>query len=102
MYLVFAMKKLKYYYNTQTLRYEKLVTPVRIRLLRFFGFLSAMVVSSILVIYLYDRFFPKPKNLEADRKYEVLQENYRLIRGRVKTLEQQLAALEQAYQAQKD
>lgn len=95
MYLVFAMKKLKYYYNTQTLRYEKLVTPVRIRLLRFFGFLSAMVVSSILVIYLYDRFFPKPKNLEADRKYEVLQENYLLIRGRVKTLEQQLAALEQ-------
>lgn len=89
------MKKLKYYYNTQTLRYEKLVTPLRIRLLRLFGFLSALVVSSILVIYLYDNFFPKPKNIETDRKYEVLNDNYQVLKTRVKELENDLVKLEQ-------
>src|SRR6476620_10254115 len=32
------MKKIKYYYNTHTLRYEKLVTPFRVKLLRVFAF----------------------------------------------------------------
>jgi hypothetical protein len=35
------MKKIKYYYNTNTLRYEKLVTPLRVKLLGIFGFFSA-------------------------------------------------------------
>ena len=88
------MKKIKYFYNTHTLRYEKLVTPLRVKLLRFFGFLSALVVSSALVIYLWDRFFPKPRNIEANRRYEVLNENYKNIQSRVKEMQLQLATLE--------
>lgn len=89
------MKKLKYYYNTQTLRYEKLVTPIRIRILRMVGFLSALVVSSIVIIYLYDKFFPKPQYIESDRKYEVLNDNYQVLKSRVKVLESDLVRLEQ-------
>ncbi|RYG25931.1 MAG: M23 family peptidase [Chitinophagaceae bacterium] len=88
------MKKIKYFYNTHTLRYEKLVTPLRVKLLRFFGFLSALVVSSAVVIYLWDRFFPKPRNIEASRRYEVLSENYKNIQRHVKTMQTQLVALE--------
>lgn len=88
------MKKIKYFYNTHTLRYEKLVTPLRVKLLRFFGFISALLVSSALVIYLYNRFFPKPQELESNRRYEVLNENYKTINTRVATLQEQLAALE--------
>ena len=69
------MKKIKYYYNTHTLRYEKLVTPLRVKLLRLFGFLSALLVSSAIIIYLYNRFFPKPAEIEANRRYELLKEN---------------------------
>ena len=88
------MKKIKYFYNTHTLRYEKLVTPLRVKLLRFFGFLSALVVSSAVVIYLWDRFFPKPRNIEANRRYEVLSENYKNIQRRVQTMQAQLVTLE--------
>ena len=88
------MKKIKYFYNTHTLRYEKLVTPLRVKLLRFFGFLSALLVSSAIVIYLYNRFFPKPTDLEAKKKYEALKDNYTVIDSKVKTLQEQLAALE--------
>lgn len=88
------MKKIKYYYNTHTLRYEKLVTPLRVKLLRFFGFLSALLVSSAIIIYLYNRFFPKPRDIESNRRFEVLNENYKNISSKVKTLQDQMAELE--------
>ncbi|HPH84244.1 MAG TPA: M23 family metallopeptidase [Ferruginibacter sp.] len=88
------MKKIKYYYNTHTLRYEKLVTPLRVKLLRLFGFLSALLVSSAIIIYLYNRFFPKPAEIEANRRYELLKENYTEINTKVKSLQEQMAALE--------
>ncbi len=88
------MKKIKYYYNTHTLRYEKLITPLRVKLLRFFAFLSALLVSSAIVIYLYNRFFPKPTDIESKRKYEVLKERYGSINNKVQMLQEQMAILE--------
>lgn len=88
------MKKIKYYYNTHTLRYEKLVTPLRVKLLRFFGFISALLVSSAIIIYLYNRFFPRPTDIEAHRKYELLKENYNQISSKIITLQEQMASLE--------
>jgi murein DD-endopeptidase MepM/ murein hydrolase activator NlpD len=91
------MKKIKYYYNTNTLRYEKLTTPLRVRLLRVFGFLSALIVSCILVIFVYSRFIPdriKPAEVQADKKYELLTENYKLLRKELNTAQENLAVLE--------
>ena len=88
------MKKVKYFYNTHTLRYEKLVTPLRVKLLRFFGLISALVVSSAIVIYLYNRFIPKPTELEASRRIENLRDNYKVLNTKVRTLQEQLSTLE--------
>ncbi|MEO6406350.1 MAG: M23 family metallopeptidase [Ferruginibacter sp.] len=88
------MKKIKYYYNTHTLRYEKLVTPLRVKLLRFFGFVSALLVSSAIIIYLYNRFLPRPTDIEANRKYELLKDRYSQISQKVVTLQEQMSALE--------
>jgi murein DD-endopeptidase MepM/ murein hydrolase activator NlpD len=87
------MKKIKYYYNTHTLRYEKLVTPLRVKLLRFFGFLSALVVSSAIVIWVYNKFIPKPKD-PMTAKYELMRENYKTLNTKVHALEGQLSELE--------
>lgn len=88
------MKKIKYFYNTHTLRYEKLVTPFRVRLLRIIGFLSALIVSSAIVIYLWDRFLPKPRAIELNRKYEILNDNYRTLSKKTLELQTQLVELE--------
>ena len=88
------MKKVKYFYNTHTLRYEKLITPLRVKLLRFFGVISALVVSSAIVIYLYNRFIPKPTDLEVNRKYENLKDNYKTLNDKVKSLNEQMVLLE--------
>ena len=68
--------------------------PLRVKLLRFFGLISVLIVSSAIVIYLYNRFFPRPIDIESSRKYEILKDNYNTINGKVQTLEQQLASLE--------
>lgn len=88
------MKKIKYFYNTNTLRYEKLVTPLRVKLLRIFGFLSTIAVSCLIVIYLYTKFFPKATDREVQLKYEALKDNYGVLTSKVKTLQQQMAELE--------
>lgn len=88
------MKKVKYFYNTHSLRYEKLVTPLRVKLLRFFGILSALIVSSAIVIYLYDRFFPKPSDMEALRQYELMKDNYKVLTTKLRDVQGELATLE--------
>lgn len=88
------MKKIKYFYNTHNLRYEKLVTPLRVKLLRFLGIISALIVSSAIVIYLYDRFFPKPTDLEANRRYELMRDNYKNLNSKLRSVEEKVVTLE--------
>ena len=52
------MKKIKYYYNTNTLRYEKLEIPLRVTLLRILGFMSASIVTALILVSLAYRYFP--------------------------------------------
>lgn len=54
------MKKIKYYYNTHTLRYEKLVTPFRVKLLRVFAFLATAFVTAALISYFAFQFVGSP------------------------------------------
>lgn len=88
------MKKIKYYYNTHTLRYEKLHIPLRVKLLRIFGFISAALVTSALIIWAYNSFVPKATDKETQLKYELMKENYNSLTTKVKTLQQQMAELE--------
>ena len=88
------MKKIKYYYNTNSLRYEKLVTPFRVKLLRIFGFLSALFVSSVVVITVYTKFIPNPGDRESKLKYDAVKDSYTALNEKVKSLQQQMADLE--------
>jgi murein DD-endopeptidase MepM/ murein hydrolase activator NlpD len=88
------MKKIKYFYNTHTLRFEKLITPLRVKLLRFFGIISGLLVAATLTIYIYVNFFPKPEEFEQRRKMDALKENYAQLAKQVKSLQQEMSNLE--------
>ena len=88
------MKKVKYYYNTHTLRYEKLETPLRVKLLRLFGFIAAALVSAALISYLAFQFIDSPKEKILKQQYEQLGDRYRDIRDQLASLEQQMKELE--------
>lgn len=88
------MKKIKYYYNTHTLRYEKLVTPLRIMLLRLFGFIAATLVSALILVAIAFRFIPSPQAKLAEARYEKMKENYDVLNKQMLTVQQQMKALE--------
>lgn len=88
------MKKIKYYYNTNTLRYEKLVTPLRVKLLRFFGFIAAAIVTAFILVALAFRFIPSPQAKLAEIKYNKMKQNYDALVSQTAMLQQQMASLE--------
>ena len=88
------MKKIKYYYNTNTLRYEKLETPLRVTLLRVLGFLSAAVVTALILVSLAYKYFPSANEKRLMRRNEALQDNYYVLSDKVKKLQEQMSELE--------
>lgn len=88
------MKKVKYYYNTHTLRYEKLVVPLRVKLLRVLGFIAAAIVTALIIVAFAFRFLDSPKEKLLRMQYERSQEDLQLISGRVKDMETKLRQLE--------
>jgi murein DD-endopeptidase MepM/ murein hydrolase activator NlpD len=91
---LFGMKKIKYYYNTNTLRYEKLETPLRVKILRIFGFVAAAFVTAALISIIAFRFIGSPTEKILAMRNERLLDNYRNLDDQLTTMEQKLAELE--------
>src|SRR5665647_551547 len=88
------MKKIKYYFNTNTLRYEKLVTPLRVKLLRFFTFIAAAFFTAFIIVSLAFRFIPSPELKVAELRYEKMRQNYVTLATQSQKLQQEMAFLE--------
>jgi len=88
------MKKIKYYYNTHTLRYEKLETPLRVKLLRVFGFIAAALVTAAIISLLAFRFIGSPNEKLLRAENERMKDRYRELNKETKKIEQQMKELE--------
>ncbi|MCX6318388.1 MAG: peptidoglycan DD-metalloendopeptidase family protein [Bacteroidetes bacterium] len=88
------MKKIKYYYNTNTLRYEKLETPLRVKLLRVFGFIAAALVTAGIISYLAFQFIGSPKEKILEQQNKALRDNYNDLEDELKSVQQQMIELE--------
>ncbi|MGZ5285785.1 MAG: M23 family metallopeptidase [Flavisolibacter sp.] len=88
------MKKIKYFYNTHTLRYEKLVTPLRVKLLRVFGFIAAALVTSVIISYFAFQFVGSPAEKLLRTQNEQLKDRYVQLNSQVKNIQQQMSELE--------
>ena len=88
------MKKIKYYYNTNTLRYEKLETPLRVKLLRIFGFIAAAFVTAALISFFAFQFIGSPKEKILQMQNERLQDRYEELDEKTRELQKQILELE--------
>lgn len=70
------MKKVKYYYNTLTLRYEKYEVALRTQVLRAIGFISAVLVFSFIIVVIAYSYLDSPKEKELKREISELQLQY--------------------------
>jgi len=89
------MKKVKYFYNTNSLRYEKLETPLQVKLLRVLGFLSAALVTAIIIVSAAYRYFPSANEKRLQQQNIALKENYLVLDERAHKLQDRLKVLEE-------
>jgi murein DD-endopeptidase MepM/ murein hydrolase activator NlpD len=88
------MKKIKYFYNTHTLRYEKLVTPLRVKLLRILGFIAASIVTAFIIVAIAFRYIDSPKEKLMRQENDDLRENYKVLSEHVRQIEMKMNELE--------
>jgi uncharacterized protein YlxW (UPF0749 family) len=88
------MKKIKYFYNTYTLRYEKLITPLRVKLLRVLGFMAAAIVTAFIIVAIAFQYIDSPREKILRKENDDLKENYAALQQRIEQLQKQMLELE--------
>ncbi len=88
------MKKIKYYYNTHSLRYEKLEVPLRVKLLRVFAFLATALVTAALIVWVGFRYIGSPNERILRDQLDDYSEGYKLMQHQVEQLKEQMSELE--------
>jgi murein DD-endopeptidase MepM/ murein hydrolase activator NlpD len=89
-----SMKKIKYFYNTHTLRYEKLVTPLRVKLLRVFAFLATALVTAALISYFAFQFVGSPNEKYLRMQNSELKQDLEDLSDSVESIQLQMLELE--------
>ncbi|HNJ58777.1 MAG TPA: M23 family metallopeptidase [Chitinophagaceae bacterium] len=88
------MKKIKYYYNTHTLRFEKIEVPLHVKLLRVFGFVAASLVSAAVIFFIAGRLIESPEAKLLRIQNDDWKDNYAVLQERTRQLEMQMQELE--------
>lgn len=88
------MKKIKYYYNTQSLRYERFEESLRTKILRVVGFISAAAVFAFFIVYLAYTYLDSPKEKQLKRELNQLKFQYGILNKKLDELSEVLTELE--------
>lgn len=76
------------------MRYEKLVTPLAVKLLRFFGFVAASFVTAFLIVAVAFRYIDSPKTIVLESENEDLKNNYSIMQQQLNQLQKKMSELE--------
>ncbi len=89
------MGKEKFIYNIHTLSYEKVVVPVKTRILRAFGFFSVVLVTAILMLALLYTWFPSPREKELLNQISQMEYKYSQMSGQFDLMSKVLTNIQQ-------
>ena len=89
------MKKIKYFFNTHTLRFEKIEVPLKVRLLQTIGFILASIAVGVLFVAILFQYIDSPKEKLLRQQNTAYKESYAVLQERIKQLELQMVELEQ-------
>lgn len=84
----------KYYYNTDTHRFEKLELSWRVKLLRVVGFLSASIVSALIIVAIAFQFIDSPKEKQLRTEMHMLREQYASLHDQLTEMDNSIQDLE--------
>jgi len=89
------MARIKYYYDTETCKYERVRTRKSDIVLNALGFLSLTVMMAVGLLILYDNYFDSPKELILKNEVRELEFYYDKLNTDVEQLSQILDNIEQ-------
>jgi len=89
------MKKIKYFFNTHTLRFEKIEVPFKVRMLQTIGFIVASLAVGVLFVAILFQYIDSPKERLLRQQNTAYKESYAVLQERMKQLELQMVELEQ-------
>ena len=76
------MPKAKYYFNTNSLKYEKVVISWGKRILRALGFLATAIVFSVIIVAIAYAYLDSPKEKQLKREISQLTLQYEILQQR--------------------
>ena len=81
------MAKVKYHYNSHTLKYEKVKTSTRTWALRALGFLTSSFAFGMFLLYIGFTFIDSPKEKQLQREVDQMALQYNIMQERMKQVE---------------
>ncbi len=88
------MAKVKYYYDTETCRYERVKTPVSAVIVNALGFLGAAFAVAIGLVLIYGELYDSPEEARLRNENKTLQYNYETMSEELMRMEDVLVALQ--------
>lgn len=89
------MKRVKkYYYNTNTHKFEKLEVSWKVKAIRALGFISAAIVTAAIIVAIAFRFLDSPKEKQLRSEMRMLEEQYANLQKQIDDVNRSVAVLE--------
>jgi len=88
------MARIKYYYDTETCKYERIKTRTSDVILNFLGFMVISIICGAGIYFLFNTYFESPKELMLRNDLEELQYYYESMEKEVTDLNKIASALE--------
>ena len=88
------MAKIKYYYDTETCKYERVRVKSQDVVLNFLGLTSFIFIMAVGLVILYNQYFTSPKEVMLQNEVAELEYYYEDLQNEVERLNQILGALE--------
>ncbi|MCG8385730.1 MAG: M23 family metallopeptidase [Cytophagales bacterium] len=88
------MARIKYYYDTETCKYERVKTKTQDVILNFLGLASLIVACAVGLLMLYNNYFESPKELMLKNEVAEMEYYYSNLEKEVAQLKSVVSALE--------
>ncbi len=88
------MARIKYYYDTETCKYERVKVSTWDVTLNFLGFFSVALILAIGILFGYSSYFDSPKEALLKKQNEELNFHYKLMKKEMDNANQMLTALQ--------
>src|SRR5204862_4177313 len=89
------MPKVKYYFNTHSLKYQRVIISWEKRLLRLPRFLSTAVVFAAIIVLIAYNLFDSPKEKQLKRQLDEITLQYEMLKQRTEQAEAVLSDIQE-------